>query len=169
MAMGGSSARRLIALAALSAFLLPGERRQENIAALQAQFRGENDPARKVKILSKLGDAQFQLIRKETDAGNYAQALQALEDYHDEVSTAEAALKATGVDAERKPRGFKQLQIHVRKSLREVDQTILALPNEQRPPFEAIRRDLLRVDKELIDLLFPRQPGKTPEKEKSKG
>ena len=167
--MGGSSARRLIALAALSSFLLPGERGQENIAALQAQFRGENDPVRKVKVLSKLGDAQFQLMRKETDAGNYAQALQALEDYRDEVGAAEAALKATGVDPERRPRGFKQLQIHVRKSLREVDQTILALPSEQRPPFEAIHRELLRVEKELIDLLFPRQPGKNPDKEKSKG
>ncbi len=167
--MWGSFAHRLVALAALSTVLLSGARAQENVAELQAQFSKENDPVRKAKLLAKLGDAQFRLMRREADASNYAQALRALEDYRNEVHTAEAALKATGVDPERKPGGFKQLQIHVRKSLRELDQTILALPNDQQPPFEAARGDLQHVNKELIDLLFPRQPGKNADKEKPKG
>ena len=167
--MLGSSRRCLLAAAMLSAFLLPAARGQENIAQLEAQFNRENDAARKVKILRKLGDAQLDQMRKDTDDGNYDQALRTLEGYRDEVRGAEAALKATGVDAERKPGGFKQLQIHLRKSLREVDQTILALPDSQRPPFEAVRRDLLRADKELIDLLFPRQPEKNSGKDKPKG
>ena len=167
--MLGSSRRRLLAAAMLSALLLPAARGQENIAQLEAQFNRENDAARKVKVLRKLGDAQLEQMRKDTDDGNYAQALRTLEGYRDEVRGAEAALKATGVDAERKPGGFKQLQIQVRKSLREVDQTILALPDSQRPPFEAVRGDLLRADKELIDLLFPRQPEKNSDKDKPKG
>lgn len=167
--MLGSSRRRLLAAATLSAFLLPAAQGQENIAQLEGQFNRESDAVRKVKVLWKLGDAQFEQIRKETDDGNYTQALRTLEEYRDEVRSAEAALKATGVDAERKPGGFKQLQIHVRKSLRQVDQTIMALPDNQRPPFEAVRRDLLRVDKELIDLLFPRLPGKNSGKDKPKG
>ncbi len=167
--MPGSSSRRLILAGTLAALLVAGAGAQNHIAELQTQFNRENDPVRKVKVLTKLGDAQFELMRKETDDGNYAQALRTLEGYRDEVRTAEAALKATGADAERKPGGFKQLQIHVRKSLREVDQTIMALPDSQRPPFEAVRQDLSRIDKELIDLLFPRQPGKNPQKEKPKG
>jgi hypothetical protein len=142
---------------------------QDRVAELQAQFNRETDPVRKAKILPKLGDAQFDSARGETDAGRYAQALKIIEEYRDEVKTAEAALKASGIDAERKPAGFKQLQIHIRKSVREIEQTILALPDAERPPFEAVRQQLMGIEKGLIDMLFPRQPEKKPEKEKKKG
>jgi len=169
MAMLGRSLCRVLLAGALAGLLLPGAPAQNQIGELQTQLNRENDPVRKVKILTKLGDAQFALMRKETDEGNYEQALRTLTEYRDEVRTAQTALKATGADAERKPGGFKQLQIHVRKGLREIDQTILAMPDGQRPPFDTVRRDLLLIDKELIDMLFPRQPGKNPEKEKPKG
>jgi hypothetical protein len=167
--MPGSVPCRLLLTGALSALLLTGAGPQNRIPELQAQFNRESDPVRKVKALGKLGDAQFEQLRRETHDGNYGQALRRLEEYRDEVRVAEAALRASGVDAERKPSGFKQLQIHVRKSLREIDQIILVLPDSERPQFDAVRRDLAAIDKELIDLLFPRQPGKSAEKEKPKG
>ncbi len=159
--------RRLL-LAASWFCLFVSARAQDRVAELQAQFNQENEPVRKVKILAKLGDAQFDQVRKDTDDGKYSDALHTVQDYRDEVRTALAALKATGVDAERKPGGFKQLQIHVRKGLRELDETILALPEGQRESFEPIRSDLLNLEKELIDLLFPRQPEKLPDKKKPK-
>ncbi len=136
---------------------------------LKNQFSRENEPARKAKALGKLGDAQFDLARHAIDSSEFAQALRLLQDYRDEVRAAEASFKAATSDPERHPAGFKQLQIHVRKSLRELDQIILSLPEDQRAPFDAVRKDLLGVEKELIDLLFPRQPGKVPVPEKPKG
>ena len=162
------SRRALLAAGFCSLLIFPALA-QDRIAELQAQFNRENDPVRKAKVLPRLGDAQLNLVRKETDAGHYTQALKIIEEYRDEVKAAEAALKASGVDPERKPAGFKQLQIHVRKSLREIEQTVLVVPDEQRPAFEAIRQELMGIEKELIDLLFPRQPGKTPNPEKKKG
>ncbi len=152
--------RRVILAAAFSAILFPAARAQDRIAELQAQFNRETEPVRKAKILPKLGDAQFDIVRRATDAGDYAQALRILGDYRNEVKTTVAALKDTGVDAERKPAGFKQLEIHLRKTLRKLEQTILALPDDQRPPFQDIRQELASIEKELIDRLFPRQPGK---------
>ena len=154
---------------ALSCAFLPSALAQARIAELQAQFSRESDPVRKAKVLPKLGDAQFNLVRREVDAGRYDQALKLIEEYRDAVKAAEAALKASGLDAERKPAGFKQLQIHLRKSLREIEQILLALPAEQRPPFDALRQDLEGIEKELLNLLFPRQPGKNPSQEKRKG
>ena len=163
----GTSSRLLLAAAALcvTTFLAQA---QSAVDELQQQFQRENDPVRKVKILSKLGDAQFDRLHRETDEGKFAEALQTIAEYRDEVRTAEAALKATGTDPERKPGGFKQLQIHVRKGLREISQTILLVPVEQRERFEAISSELAHINRELIDLLFPRQPGKKSEKEKPK-
>ena len=169
MARPGFPSRRVIVAAALSAILFPAARAQDRVAELQAQFNRETDPVRKAKILPKLGDAQFDQLRRQTDAGDYVQAVRILGDYRNEVKTAETALKATGVDAERKPAGFKQLEIHLRKSLRELDQTILVLPDDQRPPFQDIRQELASIEKELIDRLFPRQPGKNSDQTRPKG
>lgn len=164
----GTSSRLLLAAAALCAMALLAAGAQNAVDELQQQFQRENDPVRKVKILSKLGDAQFDRLHRETDEGKFAEALQTIAEYRDEVRTAEAALKATGADPERRPGGFKQLQIHVRKGLREISQTILVVPVEQRERFEAVGSELAHINKELIDMLFPRQPGKNSEKEKPK-
>ncbi len=146
-----------------------GEPAQNRFAELRSQFTKEGDPARRAKALARLGEAQFKEIHREIDAVEYAEALKIAGEYRDEVRSMEAWLKSSGIDAERHPGGFKQLQIHLRKSLRELEQTILSLPDEQRDGFSAIRKDLLGVEKELIDLLFPRQPEKSREKEVPKG
>ncbi len=119
-----------------------------------------NDPVQKAKSTVRWGEAQLEQVRREVRAENYDEALRVLTDYRDAVKSAHAALKASGRDAERKPNGFKHLQLHLRQSIQRLDQTILSLPSDLRDPFTAIRRDLDSIDKELIDALFPRQPAK---------
>jgi hypothetical protein len=64
------------------------------------------------------------------------------------------------VDAERKPNGFKELEIHLRKALPQIDEVIRKIPEGPRVPFQVARRDVVAVDRELIDMLFPRHPAK---------
>ena len=161
--------RRALLAAALGSMMLPAAGAQDRITELTKEYSQTRDAVRRAKLLPKLGDLQFEQARKELDAGNYAQALRVMQAYRDEARSATAALKATSVNAERRPGGFKQLQIHVRKGVRELDQTLMALPDSQREPFETLRKDLLAIEKELIDLLFPRQPEKLPAREKPKG
>jgi hypothetical protein len=81
-----------------------------------------------------------------------------MEKYRDNARAAVDALKKDHPDAERHTSGFKQLQIHVHKSLREVDEVLVVAPDEYRPPLELVRRDLANIDDELLELLFPRHP-----------
>ncbi len=141
---------------------------QDRLSELQSAFMREPEAVKKAKVLEKLGDAQFAEMRGKINAGNFAGALKMVQEYRDEARSVEAALKARGVDPERKPAGFKQLQIHLRKSIRDLEQTILVLPESERSGFESVRGDLLRMETELIELLFPRQPGKG-DREKPKG
>src|SRR6267154_1162213 len=67
------------------------------------------------------------------------------------------ALKSTGVDAEKKPAGFKELQISIRENVRRIDDLILSLPVDKRPFFREVRTDLVKTQNELIDALFPRR------------
>ncbi len=169
MAILRSLRRSFVFAAALFVLMLSVVRAQDPLGDLKNQFLRENDPTRKGKALVKLGNAQFDLARRALDTSDYTMAVELFHDYRDEVRTAVSSLRAVTADPERHPGGFKQLQIHVRKSIRELDQIILSLPEGQRSPFDELRKDLLGSEKELIDLLFPRQPEKIPGGEKRKG
>ena len=79
---------------------------------------------------------------------------------HDTVT----ALNGMGVDAERKPAGFKELQISLRETIRHIDDLILTLQVDKRPFFRAVRNDLFTDQNELIDELFPRKPDRSSPK-----
>jgi hypothetical protein len=145
------------ALAALSlsgALCVPA-RAQDSRSRYQAQYDAEGDPVRKAKILAKLGPLEISEARANVRAEKEPQALAALEKYRDEVRKTAEDLTATGVDAQRRPAGFKELQISLRESIRHLDDLILSLPVDEREPFQAVRSDLSATQNLLFDALFP--------------
>jgi chorismate mutase len=130
------------------------------VGAPAAGVSQANDPVRDAKNVVRQGELQLAQMRQEIRNENYDAALLALQEYRDAVKSAHAELKESGRDAEKKPSGFKDLQIHIRRSIPRLEQSILSVPVEQREPFEAIRKELDKIDRELIDALFPRQPSK---------
>jgi tetratricopeptide (TPR) repeat protein len=168
MAIRAAAGRMRTLGAALLLLALTPARAQDRLQEYKARFQNASDPVRKARALPKLGEAELQLARQHTKEGNFAEALEVLRQYGDAVQSAFAGLKASGINAEKKPNGFKELEIHLRKSFRQFDDIIAAVPLNQRDPFQQVRRQLEAIDKELIDLLFPRQPGRHPEGQKPK-
>ena len=123
-----------------------------------ARYQHETDPVRKARILAKMGDTQVEFARKELKEGHDEASLHTLEQYRDEVHETVAALNRMGVDPERKPAGFKELQISLRETVRRVDDLIFTLEVDKRPFFRAVRNDLFADHNTLIDELFPRKP-----------
>ena len=132
--------------------------RSEDVKSLQARFDRETNSVHKAKLLEKLGDAQLEETRRASQSNDYKTIGLVMEKYRDNARAAVDALKKDHPDAERHTSGFKQLQIHVHKSLREVDEVLVVAPDEYRPPLEIVRRDLANIDDELLELLFPRHP-----------
>src|SRR4029077_11658045 len=91
-------------------------------------------------------------------------SLHTLEQYRDEVQETVMALNGLGVDAERKPAGFKELQIGLRGTIRRIDDLILTLNVDKRPFFRVVRNDLFMDQNGLIDELFPRKPDRNSPK-----
>lgn len=146
-----------------TALLLAAGTVAQSLEDLRGQFARETNPVRKARLFPKLGEAQLDLVHDLATHEKYAESLTALEQYRDDARATYAALKSSGINAETKPNGFKQLQIHLRKGARHVQDTIVALPFEQREPFQAIEKEIEKLDRELILMLFPRQPGHKPE------
>lgn len=150
----------VVAALALSVSLAAQDRLAENLA----KYQHESDFIRKSRVLTKLGDDQVDLARKQLKEGQDVASLHTLEQYRDEVHDTIVGLNAMGVDPERKPSGFKELQISLRETIRKIDDLILTLEVDKRPFFRAVRNDLFTDQNQLIDELFPRKPDHSSQK-----
>jgi len=125
-----------------------------------SELEREKNPVKRARKLPKLGEAELDRVRDLTAIGKYDEAQATIEEYLEGVESTFAALKATGINAEKKSSGFKHLQIHLRRSARQLTDIIAALPFERRKPFQEVHDRVEVIDNELIDMLFPRQPGR---------
>ena len=139
---------------------------QGRLDEYRAKFERETDPVRKARAMPKFGDALLDQVGAQLQKAEVEAALNTLEGYRDAVLKSHGGLKASGINAEKKPSGFKQLEIHVRRGLSRLEDLILAVPLEQRQAFEEIRKQLEQVDRELLEMLFPRRPAKKESKPK---
>ena len=164
MALWGARALGL----GLAALVCVAAATADDVSQLQSRFDRESNSVHKAKLLEKLGDAQLEETRRASQGGDYRTIGLVLEKYRDNARAAVNALRKDHPDAERHTGGFKQLQIHIHKALRDVDEILVIAPEEYRPPIEIVRRDRAALDDELLNSLFPRRPeGKKPEEKKS--
>jgi hypothetical protein len=134
----------------------------DKLSDLQARFDNETNGVHKAKMLQKLGDAEFEEASRAEKSGDYTTVDLILEKYRDNVRAASAAIEKETPDGERHPNGYKQLEMHVQKGLREVDEILLIAPTEFKPPLELVRQDLISFDDKLLRSLFPRKHEKKP-------
>ena len=127
---------------------------------LQARFDQESNSVHKAKLFEKLGDEQLAETRRASRASDFVTVGQVMEKYRDNARSALDALKKQHPDAERQLSGYKQLQMHIRKALRDLKEILLLAPPEVKPPLELVQRDLASIDDELLRMLFPPRPGK---------
>jgi len=156
MRAGGTSLGAVCGLFVFLAMLPP--RATETLADLQARFDRESSGVHKAKLLGKLGDAQFEEARRAGKDGDFNTVGLTLEKYRDNVRATVEALKKQHPDAEKQSNGYRQLEMQLRKGIREVEETLLASPEPYKPPLQLVRQDLIGLDDELLKMLFPRRP-----------
>ena len=135
---------------------------QQTVAELQAHFEKENNSVKKAKLLVKLGDSQFEEARRAGKEGDNNAVDATMEKYRDNVRAALEALKKQHADAEKHSNGYRQMEMHVKQGIREVEDSMLAAPAPYKPPLQIVRQDLISIDEELIRLLFPHRPADKP-------
>lgn len=139
---------------------------QKDIAKYEANYESKTKPVDRAKAVVKLGRAEYVAASQSLDAGNVRGAFEFLAKYNEQAITTHDALEKLGVDPEKHSNGFRQLEISVRESLRELREIMGRVPLEQRESFSALEKDLDTLNQKLILELFPRQPGHKFEDEK---
>lgn len=150
----------LLSLVVVFAGMARARQPQDRMQEYKDKYEKETDPVRKAKALGNYGDAQIQRFVREAAAENFDAASALLTAFRNEVRTVFDALKATGIDAEKKSDGFKDLEFHLRKTLWQIDRTLPSVPFDRRESLQGMHDELGRIHTDLIKLLFPREAGK---------
>src|ERR1700761_804089 len=132
------------------------------ISELQSRFDHETNSVHKAKLFEKLSDEQLAEVRHASQASDYNAVGTIMEKYRDNARAAVAALKKEHPNAEHQINGYKQLQIHIRRAIRDLKETILLAPDEYKPPLGIVEHDLSLIDDELLQSLFPSPPPQPP-------
>jgi hypothetical protein len=137
---------------------------QQTTESLKSRMTG--NPVDRARAFSKFGEALLKDARLAAGAGDYERAEKILMEYRDTVQQLHLALKGHVPNPEKRPNGFKQLQIHVRKGLQDIEDLVAAVPANLQPPFAFLHKEIDKLDRALIDDLFPRQAGRENKKNK---
>jgi hypothetical protein len=153
---------RIVAILVASASISGTIVAQNHLADLRNRFVHEPNPVAKAKLMPQLGGAEFAEIDSDVMQEKLPEALAVLQSYRDEVESCDKALDAAGLDAEKHPGGFKQLEFSLRDSLRRLDAVIVNMTTDEQAPFVDVRRELGELNQHLIEHLFPHAPPPKP-------
>ncbi|HYA97366.1 MAG TPA: hypothetical protein VEH49_04665 [Methylomirabilota bacterium] len=128
----------------------------DDVAVWQQRFDQENSSRAKEKLLIKLGEAEFALSRTAGERGDYSTVDLTMEKYRDNVRSVFDALEKEHLK-ETDP-AYRSMEMHLRRSLRELQDTIISVPPEYVPPLQLVRKDLEDIDDRLLRHLFPKRP-----------
>ncbi len=145
----------VLALCSASLFASPQRGGEDELARQWSRYFSQNNPVDKARVLARLAARQMNQIRDYLRADQQEQALAALRQFRDAVMETTSALAEAGIDAARKPKGFKELQMSLRSFLHSLDDVTLSLGQELRPAYESLRGDLEMEENRLMDALFP--------------
>jgi hypothetical protein len=151
---------------ALSSENPAADKSKASSSELQVRFDHETNSVHKAKIFEKLSDEQLAEVRRASLANDYNSIGTIMEKYRDNARAAVAALKKEHPNADHQLNGYKQLQIHIRRAIRDLKETVLLAPDEYKPPLQIVEHDLSVIDDELLQSLFPSSPqqhGASPE------
>jgi hypothetical protein len=151
--------RGVLAVLAIVSLILPANGLgADRLNELQTRFDHETNSVRKAKLFEQIGNEQFSDARHASQAHDYKAVAEIMERYRNNARAALNALKKEHPNAEKQLSGYKQLQIHIHKGIREVDESLLVAAEDFQPPLNLVRKDLASMDDELLVLIFPRRP-----------
>jgi len=128
---------------------------QKQILDFRTRYTQETDALRRAQKMPKLGEAEFDEITRDIDEGKLTDGLAIVKEYRDEIRSCEGDLDAKNLDAEKHPKGLKQLEITLRQSLRRLNNLLAGLTTDEQAPFVEVRADLEELNRHLIQELFP--------------
>ncbi|MFQ5695677.1 MAG: hypothetical protein ACE5HB_06790 [Terriglobia bacterium] len=128
--------------------------RADDLEKLRQKLAREDDPADRAKITAKIGEEMLGLIARRYREGAYTDAEDMLADYLKAMREAYDGLLASGREAHHKPKGFKDLEIHLRRGAHRLERIRRSLPLEQQADVQAVIKQMQDMRSDLLEALL---------------
>ena len=160
--------RALVAVSVLSCLLLgtalslalpPQSADREK--TLKERLEKADNPVKKAKIEVRLAEIKLSQAFDAYDRGKFDLCWSYMDEYLAGMNSAWKDLQDSGRDASRKPDGFKELEIGLRKSRRSLEDFETRVTYEERQEVEKVRKASEDLRSHVLNVLFPEVvPGK---------
>lgn len=157
---------RYLTLLFLCALLAPtvALEARDTIAKLEARLAKVKKPAERAQITARLADLQLEEIAAAYYNGRHDTGKAELDKLLTRIEDAQRELQTIPANSRRKPKGFKELEISVRESIRQLRDLATSLSFTEREPVEAAVQRLDKVENYLLNALFETMPSKETRK-----
>lgn len=135
-----------------------GTETADDLTVLRGKLARATDPAKRAKITVKIGRVLLKQTRRLYREGAYTDAEERLDEYLMAVTAAYDELNATGIKARKHPGGFKDLEIHLRKSRRALRDLARSLPIAVRPAVNEAEKRVRTMRTGLLHALMAIDP-----------
>lgn len=126
----------------------------ETMTKLRARLERETKPAERARIVAKLAPLELDEVAAAYRDGQLDQGATRLAKLVEVVEQADRGLQTMPVNPRRKSKGFKELEIAVRESIRRLHDVATSVSYPNREPIEAAIGRLEKVRDNLLSALF---------------
>ena len=118
------------------------------------KLKRQTDPVDRTKTGIKISEILLTLVSDAIKKGDLELMEDRLDQYTDAIQDAHQTMVKTGRNAQSKPGGFKDLEIALRKQLRQLEDIRGTLTFDERDPVDKARDEVTEVRDALIQALF---------------
>src|SRR5215467_15625040 len=138
------------------------DKRLEHLDKERARLKYLTDPVDRTKSDITISEILLSLASDAVRSGEPEVLQKRLGEYVETIEDAHQALIKTGRDAHRKPKGFKELEISLRRQIRILDDIGRGLTFDQREPVDKAKQQASEIRDDLLKALFGEQnaPGR---------
>jgi hypothetical protein len=141
----------------LSSPAAQADKQPDRLQKERANLARQTDPVGRTKTEIKISEVLLTLIGNAVQAGDMDLMQKYIGEYLVAIEDAHQTMMKTGRDAHRKPGGFKDLEIALRRHVRQLVDIGKALTFDQREPLEKAKEEAIDIRDDLLKALFGEQ------------
>lgn len=145
---------RLLSALFLASLVVTAPAQGDDVEKQRERLERTTGVADRAKISAKLGDALLDRMTRAFRKGRTEEGEKLMAEYREVIETAGRKLLEAGIDARRRPHGFKDLEIHIRKGERRLAEMSHNLSYEQIEVVNKLREDLESLRQDLLAALM---------------
>jgi hypothetical protein len=133
------------------------DKRIERLQKERDKLNRETDPVDRTKSYIAISEILLSLAGDAIKSGEPEVLDKRLTEYVDAIRDAHQTMVKTGRDAHRKPKGFKELEIALRRQVRVLEDLAKTVSFDQRDPVEKAKNEASDIQTDILKALFGEQ------------